>query len=161
MKPIPAALIATTTTFAAQLCGRRFSPTPDHPRTAAWYAKLRKPAFTPPGIVFGLVWCGLDTLFAWSGYRLLRAEKSPERACALTNWGLTLLGIAAFPWVAFKRKSESEALAVTGAITALTAVTATMSNRVDRKAALLTLPLLGWTLFASLLQEEIWRRNRS
>ncbi len=154
-----AAGIATTAVVAAQLCGKRYSPTPDHPRTAAWYAALRKPSFTPPGPVFGIAWTGLDALLGYSGYRLMVAKPSSARSLALGAWSLNLLGVAGFSWVLFGRKRLGEALGVTAGMVATSAAAVTTATLVDRKAALADLPLLGWVVFATLLQEEVWRRN--
>ncbi len=154
-----AAGIATTAVVAAQLCGKRYSPTPDHPRTAAWYAALRKPAFTPPGPVFGIAWTGLDALLGYSGYRLMLARPSNARTLALGAWSLNLLGVAGFSYVLFGRKRLGEALGVTAGMVATSAAAAATATLVDRKAALADLPLLGWVVFASVLQEEVWRRN--
>ena len=154
-----AAAIATTAVVAAQLCGKRYSPTPDHPRTAAWYAALRKPSFTPPGPVFGIAWTGLDALLGYSGFRLMVARPSNARTLALGAWSLNLLGVAGFSWVLFGRKRLGEALGVTAGMVATSAAAVTTATLVDRKAALADLPLLGWIVFATLLQEEVWRRN--
>ena len=113
MDKTSAAVLAGTAVIAAQLIGRRQSPSPDHPRTAAWYASLRKPSFTPPGPVFAVAWTGLDALLGYSGYRLLTARPSPYRGAALSTWGLNLLGVAGFSWVFFGRKRLDEALGVT------------------------------------------------
>ena len=44
------------------LIGRRNAPDPSHPRIRRWYARLDKPGFTPPDMVFGAVWPVLETL---------------------------------------------------------------------------------------------------
>ncbi len=145
--------------IAAQLMGRKYSPTPDHPRTAAWYAALRKPSFTPPGPVFGIAWTALDALLGYSGYRLLIAPSSPRRMAALGAWGLNLLGIGGFSWVLFGRKRLDEALGVTAGMVVTSAAAVATAAAVDKRAAGADVPLLVWVLFATLLQEEVWRRN--
>jgi translocator protein len=153
------AIIAISAVAAAQASGRRWSPTPDHPRTARWYASLRKPSFTPPGPVFGVAWTALDALLAYNGYRLLGAPSGRSRTAALGLWIANVAGVAGFSYVLFGRKRLDEATGVTlgMAVTALGAVAA--SAPVDRKAALACLPLAAWVSFAALLQEEVWRRN--
>ena len=44
----------------------------------------------------------------------------------------------------------------------MASVSATVATAatVDRKAAYADLPLLAWVVFATVLQEEVWRRNR-
>ena len=160
MRPTTAAALAGSAVLAAQTSGARYSPTPSHPRTAAWYAALRKPSFTPPGIVFGLAWTGLDALLGYAGYRLLTAPPSPRRTAALCAWTSNLAGIAGFSWVLFGRKRLDEALEVTAGMVATAAATTVTAAAVDRRAGYACLPLLGWVIFAAVLQEEVWRRNR-
>lgn len=159
MHKTSAALLAGAAVIAAQFTGRRYGPTPDHPRTALWYAALRKPSYTPPGPVFAIAWTGLDALLGYSGYRLLTAQPSPRRAAALGAWSLNLLGVAGFSWVLFGRKRLDEALGVTVGMVGTAATAAVTAATVDRRAAWADLPLVGWVMFASLLQEEVWRRN--
>lgn len=154
-----AALIAGSAVTTAQAIGARSSPTPDQPRTAAWYAALRKPSFTPPGPVFGIAWTGLDILLGFAGYRLMTAKHSPRRSVALGTWSLNLLGIAGFSYVLFGRKRLDEALGVTAGMLVTSVATVATATAVDRKAAYASVPLLAWVMFATLLQEEVWRRN--
>jgi len=159
MRQTTAAALAGTAVIAAQLTGARNNPGPTHPQTAAWYAALRKPSFTPPGPVFAIAWTGLDALLGYAGYRLLVAAPSRKRGIALTAWSLNLAGIAGFSWVLFGRKRLDEALEVTAAMVATAAATTITTAAVDRRAARACLPLLGWVVFAAILQEEVWRRN--
>ena len=154
-----AALLAGLAVTVAQVVGGRYGPTPNRPGTAAWYAALRKPSFTPPGPVFGAAWTGLDALLGYSGYRLLVARPSPGRSAALGAWSLNLLGVAGFSWVLFGRKRLDEALGVTVGMVATAAGAVATASAVDRRAAWADVPLLGWVMFASVLQEEVWRRN--
>ena len=160
MRKSTAALISGSAVFSAQFLGARYNPTPNNPRTAAWYAALRKPSFTPPGPVFGFAWTGLDLLLSYSGYRLLVAAPSTRRTIAAATWSLNLLGIAGFSWVLFGRKRLGEALGVTAGMVATSAASVATAATVDRRAAAAALPLFAWVLFATLLQEEVWRRNR-
>lgn len=154
-----AAVLAGGAVVAAQGIGARAHPSPGHPRTAAWYAALRKPSATPPGPVFGVAWTGLDLLLGFAGYRLMRAKSSPTRNIALATWSSNLLGIAGFSWVFFGRKQLGEALGVSSAMVVTAASTVGTAALVDRKAAYASAPLLAWVLFATVLQEEVWRRN--
>ncbi len=159
MKIWAATLISGGAVVAAQLSGRRFGPTPDHPGTSAWYASLRKPGFTPPGPVFAVAWTALDALLGYSGYRLLRARPSMRRNAALAAWATNLLGVAGFSYVLFGRKQLGEALGVTGGMVATSGAAVATAALVDRQAAAADAPLFVWVLFATLLQEEVWRRN--
>ena len=139
-----AAVLATTGVVVAQLVGRRYGPTPDHPRTAAWYKSLRKPSVTPPG---------------YSGYRLLSAPTSRARTASLAFWGANLLGVGSFSWVLFGRKRLGEATGVTAGMLATAVGAVAASAAIDRRASVAGIPLALWVCFAFGLQEEVWRRN--
>jgi benzodiazapine receptor len=160
MRQVTAAALAGSAVVAAQLSGGRYRPTPDQPATAAWYAALRKPSFTPPGPVFGIAWTLLDTLLGYSGYRLLMAKPSSRRNWALGAWAVNLLGVGGFSYVLFGRKRLDEALEVTAGMVVSAASASALASQVDRRAAYADLPLLAWVMFAAVLQEEVWRRNR-
>ena len=159
-QPTTAALTAAVAVAAAAVAGSRFGPTPNHPRTAAWYGRLRKPSYTPPGPVFGAAWTVLDGLLWYSGFRLLSRPAQPRQRLALGLWGLSVMGVGGFSWVLFGRKRLDEALGVTAGMVASSAGFVAAAAPVDRKAAWAGVPLAAWVIFAFLLQEEVWRRNR-
>lgn len=160
MNKTKSALIAGGSVLAALVAGAPFGPTPNRPTTAFWYARLRKPSFTPPGPVFGAAWTMLDGLLIYAGYRLLRRPAGQRRNVALGLWGLTVLGVGGFPYVLFERKRLAEASGVTAALVATSAAFVAVAEPIDRPAAVSGLPLALWTMFAAVLQEEVWRRNR-
>ena len=155
-----AAGVAVVASVSALLSGSRFNPGPQHPRTALWYAQLDKPGFTPPGPVFGVAWTVLDGLLAYSGYRLLTRASSSARRLALGAWVLTLFGLPAFSWRFFGARHADEALGVSATMLASAAGLNAAASQVDHKATMASIPLIGWLVFATLLQEEVWRRNR-
>jgi benzodiazapine receptor len=125
-----------------------------------WYDGLRKPSFTPPKVVFGPVWTGLYALVALSGYRVWRTPPSRRRRTALGLWGTQLVLNAAWSPLFFGLRRPMAALvdlvALAGTATAYTAI----ARKLDRPAAMMMLPYLGWLGFAGALNEEIWRLNR-
>lgn len=158
MDKLQAGLIAGGAVAAATLVGARHGP--QHPRTAVWYFSLRKPRFTPPGPVIGAVWTALDVLLAISGTRVMVAPSSPMRSAALGFWSLNLAGIAGYPWVFFGRKRLGASIAVSGAMLVSATSYVATAAQVDRKAAAMGVPLAVWVGLATLLSEELWRRNR-
>lgn len=74
-----ATLLAGGLVLGTALLAQRWGPQPPHLKTAAWYARLRKPSFTPPGPVIGGVWGILEALLAIGGARLLAAPVGPAR----------------------------------------------------------------------------------
>jgi benzodiazapine receptor len=160
MQKSVAAAVAGVAAVGALLSGSQFNPGPQHPRTALWYARLEKPDFTPPGPVFGIAWTALDGLLAYTGYRLLTRAPSNAKRFALGAWILTLFGIPAFSWRFFGERHADEALGVSATMLVSAVGLTAASSQVDQKATAASLPLIGWLIFATLLQEEVWRRNR-
>ncbi|MGI4943406.1 MAG: TspO/MBR family protein [Janthinobacterium lividum] len=157
MKNTLAALASFGPVIAATVAGGRHGP--QSPVNGIWYASLRKPSYTPPGPAFGAAWTVLDGLLATAGYRLMKAPSSPARSLALAGWGLSTAGLAGYPWVFFGRKKLDASLAVTGAMLLAAGGTVAAAREVDRPAAAMGVPLVLWLGFATLLSEEIWRRN--
>lgn len=153
-----AALMAVGSVALAGMAGAQNGP--QRPMTALWYARLHKPAYTPPGPVIGVAWSVLEVLLAASGYRLLRAPPSGARSVATGSWVLTLFGLAGYPWLFFRRRQLGSSAAASAAMLAAAIGTAGAARQVDTKAAALTGPLLLWLTFATVLSEELWRENR-
>ena len=159
MKKSSALLIASSAVAIAALAGKRSAPSPDHPGTAAWYLALRKPSFTPPGPVFGGAWGVLYPLLGWAGYRLLAASPTPERSTAVAAWVANVVAIGTHPYVMFGRRSLGPSTALLTAEVAAAGGLVAAASRVDSTVAFSQVPLLLWTAFADLLNEELWRRN--
>lgn len=157
MDKTASALTTGAAVLTAAVIGGRNGP--QRPATAAWYALLRKPPFTPPGPVIGGAWGVLELLLAGAGYRLLRRPRSEARTAAVGAWSLTLLGLAGYPWLFFGRKRLASSTAASGAMLLAAAGTALAAREVDKPAAAMTVPLVLWLCFATLLSEELWRRN--
>ena len=152
-----AALIAGSAVLAAAVLGARQGP--QQPRTALWYARLRKPDYTPPGPVIGATWGVLETLLVATGYRLLRQPPSAPGEKALGAWGCSLIGLAAFPYLFFGRKKLGASTVASAAMLAAAAGTALNARTVDKPAAVMTVPLLAWVGFATILSGDLYRRN--
>lgn len=152
-----AAAVAVGAVLAAATLGARNGP--QQPRAAFWYARLDKPSYTPPGPVVGAAWGALELLLAGVGYRLLRAPRTEARAAAVGSWALTLVGLAGYPWLFFRRKQLGESAVASASMLAAALGTAAAAREADPPAAAMTVPLLLWLGFATLLSEELWRRN--
>ena len=160
MRTGSALLLTGAAAVGALLAGGRYNPGPDHPDTARWYARLDKPSYTPPGSVFGAAWTLLDGLLWFSGYRLLRRPRTAARQRALAAWFANLLCIPGYSYAFFGRKQPGEALGVSGAMLGSSLALAGTAAQVDKQAAAASAPLVLWLAFATVLQEEVWRRNR-
>lgn len=135
--------------FLAALSGTLFRP-------GAWYKTLEKPSWTPPDWVFAPAWTALYLMIAIAGWLVWRAEGFGP---ALGIWLINLIFNAAWSWLMFGRKQIKAAL--TDALAMLATIVAFIlaALPVNRDAAVLFLPYLGWVTFAALLNWAILRRN--
>jgi translocator protein len=129
---------------------------PDGP----WFRSRRKPAFQPPNSVFAPVWTVLYGTLAYSGWRIWRAEKSPDRTRALKLWGTQLALNAAWTPLFFGARQPALALADIGALDVAAGAYAAAAAKVDKQAALVVTPYLAWLGFASTLNASIVVKNR-
>ena len=159
LSSLAAAAIAVGVVAAAAIVGRRASPTPDHPRTRRWYSNLDKPGFTPPPPAYAIAWTAIQAGLAYGGYRLLRRPSSPDRTLALTFWGINQAAIAGWSEIFFGLRSPGGGTIAAGAMVGTAAGYVAVAAREDEQAAMAGVPLVVWVSFATLLAEEIWRRN--
>lgn len=150
--------LAVTAVAASALIARANAPTPDHPKIYAAYQELEQPRFTPPGPIFAYVWPPLFVALSLAGLRIWNAPKSPARSQAMALWG-SIQGLNAL-WMALGPRRLAPQL-VTAMATLAAAVTFLWrAGRVDRPAAGMVAPYVGWIGFANVLTEELWRMNR-
>lgn len=123
-----------------------------------WYRRLEKPRYQPPSAAFPPVWTALYALMATSGYRVWRS-RSPVRRRALALWSAQLALNGAWSPVFFGARRTRAALGVLAALLPVVGAYAWKARRVDRAAAVLMLPYLGWSGFALVLNASIVRRN--
>lgn len=124
-----------------------------------WYADLRKPAWQPSGATIGAVWSVLYVSIAVAGSLLwLRPGGARGRLAALFV-GQSLLNAAWTPIFTRARRPDLAA-AECAALTAVNAGLVASAWRVRRPVAILLLPYLAWTGFATYLSWTIYRLNR-
>lgn len=124
-----------------------------------WYRSLRKSKANPPSWVFGPVWTGLYSAIAYSGYRVWRQPPSPERTRALQLWGAQMALNAAWTPLFFGAHRPKASAAVATALVPAVAGYIANARKVDKKAAWLMVPYLGWSSFAAFLNAQIVRKN--
>jgi tryptophan-rich sensory protein len=131
------------------------------PATRGWYRTLRRPSWRPPDAAFGPVWTTLYLLMGVAAVLVRRSRADPqsvELAHRVNALQLALNG--AWSLVFFGRRDPQAGLVVIVALWAAIAATIAAFARVDRRAAALLLPYLGWVTFATVLNAWIWRANR-
>ena len=159
LSPVAALAVVIGAMALTGWSGQTFSPTPNHPKTRRWYRRLNKPGFTPPGPVFGAGWGIIEGFLAYGGYRLLRGRPSRSRRAAIALWVANNLLIAGWSGLFFGRKALGPSALSAGAMIAVASGYAAVAAKTDKIAALTAAPLIGWLGFATLLAEEVWRRN--
>ncbi len=128
-------------------------------QTDGWYAELAKPAWNPPGWLFGPVWTALYAMMAVAVWLVwLRGGwKMQRRALCLylVQWVLNAI------WTPIFFGLQRPDLAFAEIILLLVAICATLATfwRVSRVAGVLLLPYTLWTTFAAVLNFTIWRMN--
>ena len=149
-------MISLAICFAAEGLGGLFTAQ----SVGTWYLTLQKPAFTPPGWLFGPVWTllylmmGIALYFIWK-----RAGSGVEVRSALTLFGLQLLLNVAWSAVFFGRQSPLGGLLIIVALWLTLALTVWRFRQISPLAAGLLLPYLAWTSFAAVLNFAIWHLN--
>lgn len=125
-----------------------------------WFRTRKKPAFQPPNWVFAPVWTALYGAIAYSGWRVWRSPPSPERTKALGLWATQLALNGAWTPLFFRAHAPGVALADLAALDVAASAYVAQAAKVDRQAALVVTPYLGWLGFATALNGSIVAKNR-
>lgn len=144
--------------LASALIARRNAPTDDHPDIKARYDRLRQPSVAPPRKTFALVWPPLFLMLTLSGVRIWNAPDSPARTRAMGLWG-AVQGLNAL-WMALGPRRLPAQVATAAASLWASAAYAHEAAKVDRTAAGLVAPFLGWITLAGVLTTELFRLNQ-
>jgi tryptophan-rich sensory protein len=105
------------------------------------------------------VWTILYGLIATSGARVYSRPPSPERARTLRLWAAQFGLNTAWSWLFFAQRRPRAALADCAALLATNLAYIKAARAVDSTASRLFIPYAGWVAFATLLNEEVVRRN--
>lgn len=124
-----------------------------------FYAGLVRPAWAPPGWVFGPVWTVLYILMGVAAWLVWRRGGWSGATGALSLFVVQLVCNAAWSWIFFAWRRGALALADIVLLLALIVATMLAFARVDRLAAVLLVPYLGWVAFATALTHAVWRAN--
>ena len=138
--------------FSAASLGALFMP-------GEWYAGLKKPAWNPPGWIFGPVWTTLYAMMAVAAWLVWHPGGFAAHRRALALFTIQLLLNAA--WTPLFFGLHLPAIAFGELLLLWCAIAATMIAffRVNRVAGWLLAPYLAWVSFAAILNYTLWRLN--
>jgi tryptophan-rich sensory protein len=139
--------------FAAGWIGSRYMP-------GAWYAALTKPAWTPPGSVFGPVWSVLYVLMAVAAWLVWRRTGFRGGGLALSLFLAQLALNALWSYLFFGIHRPDLALLEIVVLWAVILWVMLLFWRKVPLAGVLMLPYLAWVGFASCLNFALWQLNR-
>lgn len=127
-----------------------------------WYADLAKPAFTPPGWLFGPVWTVLYIVMGVALYLVWQKSSGGGRDVipAVVLFFTQLLLNAAWSVIFFGEREIFIALVEISVLWVLVLLTVISFWRVTPVAGVLLLPYLLWVGFAAVLNHSIWQLNR-
>lgn len=123
-----------------------------------FYRALERPSWAPPSWLFGPVWTLLYALMA-AAATIVWHQGGPRVRGALSLYAVQLALNALWTWLFFAWRSGALAFAEILVLLAAIVATIVAFGRVHRLAAVLLLPYLAWTLFATALTLAIWRAN--
>lgn len=124
----------------------------------AGYDMAVKPSFTPPSVLFPIVWTALYILMGLGMVRVWRTYDA-RRRYALLPFGAQLA--ANFLWTLWFFGLHSYGLAFWWLLgmTALVVWMAVAFGRINTAAGWMQLPYILWCLFAAILNHAIWMLN--
>lgn len=139
--------------FGATLPGAAWPP-------GAWYERLAKPDWTPPGWVFPVVWTTLYVLMGTAAWQVWRARgQAVVRRRALRLFLVQLALNAAWTPLFFGAQQILPALVLIAVLWCVILATLLAFRRVRPAAAGLLAPYLAWVSLATALNLQIWRLN--
>jgi len=124
-----------------------------------FYAGLVKPAWAPPGSLFGPVWTTLYVMMGVAAWLVWRQAGWTGARVALSLFLGQLVSNALWSWLFFAWRRGGLAFADVVLLTGLVVATALAFARVRPLAAVLLLPYLAWVTFATALTHALWRAN--
>lgn len=123
------------------------------------YAQLSTPDWSPPSWLFSPVWITLYVLTAISGWLVWYRYGWNGARTALSLFFVQLALNAAWPVLFFSAGLRGTAFVEICLLVLVLGAVIGLFWRLSRLAAILLLPYLAWTLFATALNLSIWLLN--
>lgn len=138
--------------FSASAVGAFFSP-------GEWYQEMEKPAWNPPGWIFGPVWTSLYLMMAIAAWRVWQNGGFTQQGPSLKLFLIHLVVNASWSPIFFGLKRPDFAFGIILILWILIVATVRSFSRVDKTSSILLIPYLLWVSFASFLNFTLWRLN--
>ena len=122
------------------------------------YKEINRPALSPPGWIFPVVWTILFILMGIASYIIYESD-SPNKAKALTIYVVQLLLNLSWSLVFFNLDQYWISVAIIIALDRLIALNIAFFGSISKVAAFLLLPYMIWALFATYLNISIAMLN--
>lgn len=124
------------------------------------YNTIKKPFFSPPGIVFPIVWTILYILMGIAAYRIYNKTKEREiKGDEYFFYLVQLLFNFGWSFIFFSFKLYGLAFLWLIVLFILVVITTVKFLKVDKKAGLLMIPYILWLAFAGVLNYYVWMLN--
>jgi tryptophan-rich sensory protein len=154
--------LAATTLAVAAAAGTGSIAGPK--RVPAWYSRLRKPPYQPPGAAFPVVWTALyGDIAATSAVAIDRLRTTGQHGKArryVAALSVNLLLNAGWSWLFFRYHRLGAAALGAAALTASSADLVRRGAQADPWAGPALSPYPLWCAFATVLATHVWLLNR-
>ncbi|AGI08365.1 tryptophan-rich sensory protein [Xanthomonas citri pv. citri] len=128
-------------------------------QAASFYAQLQRPAWAPPGWLFGSVWTVLYGMMAVSVWSVWRRGGWAGARVALTLFLVQLALNGLWSWLFFAWHLGAWAFTDIVALWLVLAATIGVFAKRQALAAWLLVPYLAWVSFAAALNFSVWQLN--
>jgi tryptophan-rich sensory protein len=125
----------------------------------SWYSTIDKPAWNPPGAVFGPVWTVLYIAMAIAAWLVWRERHRSDVRVPLGLYLAQLLANAAWTAIFFAAERPGWALVDIAILVALVVATIVAFRAVSHVAAWLLVPYLAWVCFATSITAAVVALN--
>ncbi|ELC8458146.1 tryptophan-rich sensory protein [Clostridium perfringens] len=124
------------------------------------YGTLNKPWFSPPAIVFPIVWTILYILMAIAAYRIFLRHKQGEKTKSAL-WFYIIQLVLNFAWsiIFFHFKLYGLAFIELIILLIFIVITTIKFFKFDKIAGILMIPYIIWVSFAGVLNFFVWMLN--
>jgi benzodiazapine receptor len=139
-------------TFSVAAWAARFTP-------GDWYQALAKPAWTPPGWIFGPVWTFLYASMAVAAWLIWRLPVVRLFSPALILYVIQLMLNGLWSWLFFGNQLIGYALVDIIALWLAIVATMIVFWKTSGLAGALFVPYALWVTFATALNWRIWTMN--